>query len=126
MTRRLPIWGWWSIGIIILSLPWVGFATRPQWNRVHLVPFTDPEDSPRDLALNVGVFVPFGFWFVTGRRRSGVASTAAAAALVSIAAETPQLFSTMRDPSATDVLYAVAGSTIGATIGALARPRPRP
>lgn len=114
---RIPLWAWWSFLILIVSLPWIGFTPRPQWNRVHPVPFTDPEDTPRDLALNVALFVPFGFWFAGGRRRSqALAQAAVAAAVVSLVAETPQLFSTMRNPSATDVFSAIVGGSAGAAL----------
>lgn len=124
--RKVPLWTWWSLGIVAISLPWVGFTTRPQWDRFHPIPFTDPEDSLRDLTLNIAVFVPFGFWFAGGRERRSLASTLAAAALVSLTAEAPQLFSTNRNPSATDVVSALTGSAIGAGVRRLAPPRRAP
>ena len=98
-----------------ISTPWVGFTREPQWHRVHLVPFTDPADKPRDVFANVLLFVPFGY-SAAGRRASpsGVVFALGAALLVSVSAEATQLFSTKRYPSATDVAAAVVGSAIGA------------
>jgi glycopeptide antibiotics resistance protein len=114
---RVPLWCWW-IGIVLLvSAPWIGFTPEVQWDRLNLVPFADPKDKPKDLILNVGLFVPFGVSFMKnyrGRRR--IAATLAAAAAVSICAEAPQLFSTLRHPSTTDVLAAVAGALAGASL----------
>ena len=103
----------------LVSFP-LGFTGEPRWDRVSLVPFTDPADKVEDLAVNVLLFVPFGFSFA--RRGGGLLLLAAAAALVSISAELLQLFSTVRYPSGTDVTYAVAGAVGG---GVLARLRGR-
>ena len=65
--RRLPAWGWWAAIVVGLSLPSFGFTPHPQWNRVHIVPFTDPEDKPRDELVNIGMFVPLGYLFARGR-----------------------------------------------------------
>jgi glycopeptide antibiotics resistance protein len=116
-VAKVPLWGWWSLVVVVVSLPWIGCTTTPQWNRVHAVPFTDPEDSPRDLVVNVALFVPFGFLF--GTRRHGapaMVQAALAAAAVSVFAEAPQLFSTKRNPSGTDVFYAMAGAAAGAAL----------
>jgi glycopeptide antibiotics resistance protein len=111
----MPIWGWWGLAVVIISLPWIGFTATPQWERLHLLPFTDPEDTTRDLAANIALFVPFGFWFAAGERpRPAFARAALAAAAVSIVAEAPQLFSTLRNPSATDVVSAMTGAAAGA------------
>lgn len=112
---RVPLWCWWIGVVLFVSAPWVGFTPEVQWDRLNLVPFADPKDKPRDLILNIALFVPFGFSFMKhyhGRRR--IAATLAAAAIVSVCAEVPQLFSTLRHPSATDVLAAVAGGMGGA------------
>jgi glycopeptide antibiotics resistance protein len=112
----VPAWGWWSLVVVAVSLPWIGFTDVPQWNRLTVVPFTDPEDKVTDLVANTALFVPFGFLFASRHPRPAAASfayAALAAAGVSIGAEATQLFSTDRNPSATDVLYAVAGCAAG-------------
>ena len=128
---KIPLWGWWSLAVVVVSLPWIGFTARPQWDRVYVVPFTDPQDKPRDLLSNVAMFVPFGFWFIAGRdSRHGFTRAAVAAAAVSVIAEAPQLFSTLRNPSATDVVSAMVGGAAGVAVRRvvvrLARPRRTP
>ena len=103
--------------MLLLSLPWVGFTLDPQWHRIHLVPFSDPADKLRDLVANILLFIPFGYSAADrGRAPSGFAFALAAAALVSVAAEATQLFSTVRYPSATDVTAAVMGAMAGAAL----------
>lgn len=112
----IPAWGWWSVVVVAVSLPWIGFVATPRWHRVHVVPFTDPQDKLSDLVANTTLFVPFGLlfaWRHRGPARAAFGSAALAAAAVSVAAEATQLFSTLRDPSATDVFYAIAGSAVG-------------
>jgi glycopeptide antibiotics resistance protein len=122
VTRRIPSWAWWIPVVVGLSLPIFGFTPRPQWSRVHLIPFTDPEDKPRDQLVNIAMFVPLGYLFARGRRMPhAVAGAMVAAAIVSAGAEATQLFSTERNPSATDITMAVAGGAIGSVLGVLKR-----
>ena len=125
MTRigRVPLWVWWIPLVWIISFPWTGFTARPQWSRVHAIPFSDPADRPRDFIANVALFVPFGFSFAR-KRRWPLAMPAAA--LLSLSAEATQLFCTVRFPSATDVTAAIAGAAVGAACLALARRRRSP
>lgn len=130
-VRKVPIWAWWGLAVVVVSLPWIGFTAEPQWDRLHLLPFTDPQDTPRDVLINILLFVPFGFWFVAGHgSRQGLARAALAAAAVSLIAETPQLFSTQRNPSATDVVSSIAGAAVGVALrhatARLASPRRTP
>lgn len=108
---------WWIPVVWLASFP-VGLTDTPQWHRVHPVPFSDPADKLSDLVINLLLFAPFGYSFA--RRPNGLAWLPPAAALVSISAEIPQLFSTIRYPSGTDVVYAMAGALGG---GLLARMR---
>jgi glycopeptide antibiotics resistance protein len=111
--RRLPLWAWWVPVVWIVSLP-IGLTTKPQWSRVHAVPFSDPADKPADLIVNVALFVPFGYSLRRSSGRFGVALLGAA--ITSISAEMLQLFSTIRYPSGTDVASGVAGAAVGAFI----------
>jgi glycopeptide antibiotics resistance protein len=89
---------------------------------VHPIPFTDPADRLRDLAANVALFVPFGYLFARDRgRRFGIPLAVLAATVVSLSAEATQLFSTMRYPSATDVVAAMAGAAAGAALASRGR-----
>ena len=118
--------------MLLVSSPWVGFTNEPQWHRVHLVPFTDPADKLLDVAGNVLLFVPFGY-FAAGHwnRKWGLMFALGAAVAVSTVAEATQLFSTLRYPSATDVTAGVIGTAIGFLIrhkpfSRAARPSPKP
>ena len=110
---RIPLWVWWIPVVWLASFP-VGLTPVPQWDRVHLVPFSDPADKLTDLAINIFLFVPFGYSFVSDRRR--LAWLAPVAMAVSASAELTQLFSNVRYPSGTDVVYAVAGALVGGAI----------
>ena len=114
---RIPLWVWWIPVVLIASFP-LGLTPTPQWDRVHLVPFADPADKVEDLAVNVLLFLPFGYSFATDR---GLKWLPLAAALVSVTAELSQLFSTVRYPSGTDVLYAVVGAVAGGVASVILR-----
>jgi glycopeptide antibiotics resistance protein len=104
----------WILLIALASGPWFGVVPRPQWSRVTWLPFHGRDDKPRDMAVNFLMFVPFGWSFVRTRPGArGVMAAMSAAAAVSVAVETPQLFFKLRDPSTTDVVMAVCGSAAG-------------
>ena len=117
---RLPLWVWWIPVVLIASFP-LGLTATPQWDRIHLVPLTDPADKVEDLAANILLFVPFGYSFARDR---GLAWLPLAAGLVSAVAELSQLFSTVRYPSGTDVFYAVVGALAGGLASLALRKRP--
>ena len=111
---RIRSWPFWILVIAVASGPWFGVVDHPQWKRVTWIPFHGFEDKPRDVLVNFLLFVPFGWSFVKSRTGlRGVASAVAAAAVVSIAVEAPQLFYRLRDPSATDVFMAICGAAAG-------------
>jgi glycopeptide antibiotics resistance protein len=114
--RGVRLWVWWVLVVWAVSFPWSGMTSRPQWNRVHWIPFTDPADRPRDVIANILLFVPFGFSY--GRRGSWWKAMAIAG-VVSVIAEATQLFSTSRFPSATDVTAALGGTGFGALASSL-------
>ena len=118
-SRRIPLWVWWIPVVWLASFP-LGPTATPQWDRVHPVPFSDPADKLSDLAINLLLFVPFGYSFA--RRPNGLAWLPVAAALVSASAEALQLFSTIRYPSGTDVVYAMVGALGGGLLGRLRGP----
>jgi len=111
LREHAPLWIWWIPLVWVISFPWVGCTPRPQWSRVHLVPFADPADRPRDVFANVALFVPFGYSYA---RRGPWWKALLVAAAVSTTAEATQLFSTDRFPSATDVTAGLMGVALGA------------
>ena len=111
---RIRSWPFWIVVVAVASGPWFGFVREPQWSRVTWIPFYGFEDKPKDMLVNFLLFVPFGWSFVKSlSATNAVWLTLAAAALVSIAVEVPQLFFRLRDPSATDVVMAVCGACAG-------------
>ena len=106
-------WPLWICVIAAASGPWFGFVSEPQWSRVTWIPFHGSEDTPRDIAVNFLMFVPFGWSFVKTPRPAAILHTVLAAAAVSAAVEAPQLFYRLRDPSATDVVMAICGAGAG-------------
>jgi glycopeptide antibiotics resistance protein len=118
LRRRLPAWAWWIAIVVGLSLPSFGFTPHPQWHRVHIIPFTDPEDKPRDELVNIAMFIPLGYLFARRRKMPrALLGAMAAAAIVSAAAESTQLFSMRRNPSGTDFTMAVVGAALGSVVG---------
>ena len=118
LTGGIPLWVWWIPVVWVVSVP-LGFTPTPQWDRVHLMPFSDPADKVTDLAANLLLFVPFGYSFV--RRPRALVWLPLAAGVVSAIAEISQLFSTVRYPSGTDVVYAIAGALAGGVVSLFTR-----
>jgi glycopeptide antibiotics resistance protein len=111
---RIRSWPLWILVVAVASGPWFGVVHEPQWSRVTWIPFGGFSDKPRDMLVNFLLFVPFGWSFVKSHSRSNrIWRTMAAAAIVSIAVEVPQLFFRLRDPSATDVVMAICGACAG-------------
>jgi glycopeptide antibiotics resistance protein len=100
-------WGAWAL----ITLPWGASETTAQWHRVEWVPFQF--GMLRDAVLNFFFFVPFGMLAVRGRRAG---RAVAAAAAVSTATETIQLYGIGRFPSATDVVVNTAGAAAGVAL----------
>jgi glycopeptide antibiotics resistance protein len=109
-VRRVPLWVWWILVVWFVSFPWIGWTSTPQWQRAQWVPFAGRGDRPRDMVANVLLYVPFGF---SGGRRMTWWQVALASAVVAASAETLELFSRTRFPSATDVVWAASGALAG-------------
>jgi glycopeptide antibiotics resistance protein len=111
---RWALWKWWVLIVLLISGPWFGFVPCPQWWDVNWLPFADPADKPKDLLQNVLLYVPFGWSYASGRPgRKALAGAIALAMIISIVAESTQLFSIDRYPSTTDVLMALLGTALG-------------
>jgi glycopeptide antibiotics resistance protein len=113
LVRRIPLWFWWVLVIWLVCLPWPGMAPQAD-SGVQWVPFAGAADRPRDVIANVLLFLPFGYLFAVAHPRRGYALVVATAALISLTAESVQLLSPARYPSATDVVVNTAGAFLGA------------
>ena len=114
--RRAPLWCLWIAVVWLVSFPWFGRTTTPQWHRVHWVPFTDPADKVTDVLANMALLVPFGYSLAGRGRRTSMLRLCLITALVSAGGEALQLYSTDRYPSATDVSSAVLGAVVSRTL----------
>jgi glycopeptide antibiotics resistance protein len=99
---------WWSVWAL-LTLPWRGLESAPQWQRMEWLPFSFAR--PRDWALNLLFFAPFGVLGVAAGWKSR--RVVILGALVALAAEALQLFSRYRFPATTDVVLDVMGVALG-------------
>ena len=100
--------------ILLADVPWTTIQWHPHWDRVGWIPFVSPPVRAVDIAVNVALFVPFGFY--AGRANAPLAASMIAATLLSFACELLQVYSHGRFPSATDLTCNVIGAAIG-TIG---------
>ena len=111
-VRRMPLWFWWVIVIWLVCLPWPGMAPQAD-SHVQLVPFAGAADRPRDVVANIFLFLPFGYLFAASHPRRGYALLLATAAAISLTAESLQVLSPARYPSATDVVVNTGGAFLG-------------
>ena len=99
----------WLLGWAMFSVPWSSFTTEPHVNQVDLELFRTARRA--DNLRNFLYYVPAG---VIGVGLGlGAAGTVAGAAALSGVAETLQLFSTGRVPSAADLTLNTAGALVG-------------
>jgi glycopeptide antibiotics resistance protein len=111
-ARRIPVWFWWAVVIWLVCLPWPGMA--PQANsEVQFVPFAGKADGLRDIVANIVLFLPLGYLFAAAHPRRGFGVLVTVAVAVSLTAETLQLLSPARFPSATDVVVNTGGAFVG-------------
>jgi glycopeptide antibiotics resistance protein len=101
------------IAIAALTFPW-DLQDHSHWFKATWIPFATGILRPRDLALNLALYVPLGFWLPVRSARRRIAVALAVALLLSTAMELAQVWSHLRIPSATDTAMNVLGSVVGA------------
>jgi glycopeptide antibiotics resistance protein len=110
--------------ICLIVAPWRGIEDHSHWGNVRWVPFVSPPVRVRDVVGNVMLFVPFGYsWRRAG---GGIWWCLAFATVLSVGAESVQLFSHTRVPSVADIVFNVAGALIGSRRWALGSSPPGP
>lgn len=123
----MKFWQAWVLLLFIASGPWYGVLPAPQWDHVTWVPFTGLTDKATDMIINTLMFLPLGWTFKASRRGlAGTATVLMLALMVSLTAESMQLYCARRDPSATDVTMNTIGTLLGAAGASLWRRRPLP
>lgn len=121
---RLPLW---TLVIAACVVPWWGFQWHSHWSRVSWWPFVTGPLRLRDVAVNLLLYMPFGWFFVLGRpwARSRLIAAVGTGLLVSLFTELTQVYSHGRFPSATDVvmntLGTLAGGLAARAVGAVTR-----
>ena len=100
--------------IAATDVPWTSWQDHAHWDRIGRIPFVSPPVRIGDIALNIALFVPFGFYARKAMSRSWIPIAAATA--VSLTCEFLQVFSHGRFPSATDVTCNVTGAILGVLI----------
>jgi glycopeptide antibiotics resistance protein len=113
LPARYRFWAW-TIVIIVAVVPWWSPQDHAHWNRVRWIPFVSPPVRLRDIAGNVVLYMPYGFFYVRRRPEGTVLGGGVLSALLlSLGTELAQLFSHGRFPSVQDVLLNVLGSALG-------------
>jgi uncharacterized membrane protein YdcZ (DUF606 family) len=99
--------------VVVATLPH-DWQDHSHWARVNWWPFLTGVVRPRDLFLNVLLFVPLGIALQWRKPHDARRSALVVAALLSASMELTQVWSHDRFPSATDVVMNVAGCILGA------------
>ena len=110
------LWCSTAAAVAAMTLPLSGFSGHPYWNRIQWIPYMDPAGGIEDIAENLLLFAPFGFFLATHWRDKKLlfARVTLCAAALSASGEFYQVFCPSRYPSVTDVLDNSAGALLGA------------
>jgi glycopeptide antibiotics resistance protein len=102
----------WTLLIIAATVPLTDIGLEPR-RRIRWIPVIAGRRNVVDVILNIGLYFPFGYWmFLRGNNR--ITRILSAAFLLSLCAETTQVFSRTRFPSTTDLLTNTTGAWLGA------------
>ncbi len=134
--NSVPSFGFIAAVLLVLyaTFPW-DIELRPHLARVQWIPFWEPgrhrPPSLWDLAENVLLFVPFGFFGPLCQRQvqqraivPGAFAIGLGGLALSCCVEGLQILSPTRTPSASDVATNVIGTIVGATVALAYRSRP--
>jgi VanZ family protein len=118
MIHRAILFGWIAI-VLLVSVPWTSYRLHAHWDSVVWVPFRSGVVNPVDVASNIVLYVPLGWWWahvVRPGQIGRVVYAALSAFFLSSVCEWSQVYSHGRFPSATDVAANTAGAVAGAVI----------
>jgi glycopeptide antibiotics resistance protein len=123
LPERYRFWAW-MVVIIAVVVPWRAPQNHAHWIRVRWIPFVSPPVLLRDIAGNIMLYVPYGFFYGSRKDRGAVLRAGVLwALLLSAGTECSQLFSHGRFPSVQDVLMNVLGAAVGIVAHEFVRPR---
>ena len=110
-----------AFGLFAVALDWPfgDFQGHTHWNNVGWIPFVSPPVRLLDMAQNVLLFAPFGFFVALSQRptaRHAVRRAVLMTAGLSLFGEGSQIFSHGRFPSATDWTCNVIGAALAAAL----------
>jgi len=113
-----------SIAVILAATlpPWSNLVGHSHWDQVQWVPFYGHRLDWFDIAANVALFVPFGYF--AGRYLSALFCkqrtiwVLVSATVLSTAVELIQIYSHSRFPSTTDICCNVFGAALGVYLSA--------
>ena len=110
-----------TVGLVAVALDWPfgDFQGHTHWNNVGWIPFVSPPIRLLDMAQNVLLFAPFGFFAALAHRppaRHAVRNAVLMTAGLSFFGEGSQLYSHGRFPSATDLTCNVIGAALTAVL----------
>lgn len=113
-----------SIAAILAAtlLPWSNFVGHAHWAQVQWLPFYGQQLDWVDIAGNVALFLPFGYFAARFRsapgQNQGTLWVLVSATLLSTFAEIVQVYSHGRYPSTLDIGCNVFGAALGLMLSA--------
>ena len=115
----------WTLIVVVGVVPWGSWVGHEHWSRVEWVPFTRIV-RPRDLALNLVLYAPIGYYIGAARPHAArrVLVAAIFGGVLSCLTEFSQIYSHGRFPSMTDVVMNMAGAVLGALASGMRRDHP--
>ena len=104
--------GIWLVAWALFSLPWSSPSASPQWDRFRAPHVRAASHVRADHVLNVLFYVPAApLGAVVGL---SLAASVVTGSLLSVAAETAQVFSSDRAPDGNDLVANIGGAALGA------------
>ncbi len=114
----------WTLVVIACVVPWASMQNHAHWWNIGWIPLMSPPIRLRDMAGNIALYAPIGWFFPASRDgRVRIWRIVAFALGLSLVTEATQIFSHGRFPSMTDVLMNVIGAWAGGVVRMMLVPR---
>jgi hypothetical protein len=119
-------WWVWAMAVAGATVPFFDLHDHTHWVNVSWVPFEPVESKVSDVAANLLIYLPLGLLTPRGpRSRRPMPDAVLRALVLSVLAESAQLFSHSRIPSTTDVICNTLGAAAGVWLSATLTTRTR-